>query len=106
MCDYDFIIFYSSNYYNENALDFLLQLASKISDDNKKRVSFGYFSLIPFEKREAEAGYYFINLLSVKNGKKIPSDFFESSDIMLLELVDRVVGFHDELLNQKTRKKN
>lgn len=103
--NYDLIFFYSSSFFDEEDLKKLEQIASKISEEENKRVTVGYSYIIPIDKRKVENMSEEIKIVSFKNSIKneedIPIDRYSSTPLILAELLLKTA---DELDNQKTKK--
>ncbi len=104
----DLIIFYSSEYYNEQELAELEDIAFRISTDKNKRVSIGYLYCLPIEQRPHASISKQIQIISFKNEEEViettyPTPYFSTSDLTALTLV--VADNYDIIKQQKLEKK-
>ena len=102
--DCDFIILYSLDFYSSDELDYMKQIASKISSEKNKRVSIGYSYVIPIEQRTNRNICDEIKLVSIKDGNEYETTnyaptYFNSP----MQLVNMVVKTHDDLEMQKQK---
>lgn len=103
--DCDFIILDSSDYYREDELFEVSNMAMQMSEENNKRVSMVYAYFIPIEERTDLEISSEIKIASFKNGD-VDEKTISLSDYDLLTLADIIVETHDELENQITLQKS
>lgn len=102
--DYDFIIFYSSHYFDDEELNQIKEMAFTISQDKNKRVSIGYSYVIPIEERKHIDISEGIKFISFSNGEEYEETCFDTELFTIIDLVNLVVKSHDELDKQKVKK--
>ena len=103
--DYDLILFYSSEGYQENELLYLKNLAYQISNDKEKRGTIGYSYILPKDKRIYENIPEEIKLINFKDSSELEEitygiEYFNTLDLAILALTKL-----NELENAKTLKK-
>ena len=103
--DYDLILFYSSEGYQENELLYLKNLAYQISNDNNKRVTIGYSYILPKDKRIYENIPEEIKLISFKDSSELEEITYGIEYFNTLDLTTLALTKHKELENTKTLKK-
>lgn len=103
--DCDFIIFDSLDYYDEDELNELKDIALKVSDDTNKRVSIGYSYIVPMEERKNKDISEEIKIISFSDCDEYEETIFRMSESTILDLTELVVITHDELENQKVNRK-
>lgn len=87
----DLFILYSSEFYNEEELAELKDIAFTIANDKEKRVSIGYLYQIPVEQRPHQSISEQIKIVSFKNDEEIieetyPTPYFTPYDLINLTL--------------------
>lgn len=94
--DVDFIIYYSSNFFDEGEFAYLKRMAQKYSTDGQKRVTVGYSFCIPKKERKSKDITDAIEIYSIKDGVESeasldapPALYFSS-----LTLAGGVTEFH------------
>ena len=103
--DYDLILFYSSEQYQEDELLYLKELAFQISNDNNKRVTIGYSYILPKDKRICEDILEEIKLISFKDYIEHEETTYGIEYFNTLDLATLALNEHNELENVKTLKK-
>lgn len=101
--DYDLILFYSSEKYQENESVKLKEIAMKISEENNKRVTVGYSYILPAEERTIADINEEVLLYSVKNGQEQIQKSDGIEYLNTLDLLTLTLTFHNELENQKIK---
>lgn len=108
--DVDFIVFYSSSYYDPDELEYLKKLAKQYSIDGQKRVTVGYSFVVPEEKRSSKDITDAIVMSSIKNGSEDGGALLDAPEEMYftpLALTDIVTEFHENfeksLKEEKTK---
>lgn len=100
--DVDFIVFYSSTFYDSDELEYLKKLAKQYSIDGEKRVTVGYSFVVPKEKRSSKDITDAISIYSVKNGGEDGGALLDAPESMYfttLALTDIVTEFHETFEN-------
>lgn len=87
----DLIIFYSSDYYDANEIDYLKMLASNISKEKNKRVSIGYLYFILEEERTLQQIY----IVSLKDGEEQQKIIYPESYCDAYNLTEITLLEHD-----------
>lgn len=96
--DVDFIVFYSSTFYDSDELEYLKKLAMQYSIDGQKRVTVGYSFVVPEEKRSSKEITDAIEIYSVKNGGEDGGALLDAPESMYfttLALTDIVTEYHE-----------
>lgn len=106
--DYDYIIYFSTNYVEDNIRRLLTSLATKTSSKKDKRVTVGYSYILPENKRINQDIFCEVELISVKNNLKTNRIIKEDPvkpKFNPLDLTKMVINEHNELENQKVKKR-
>ena len=100
----DLIIYYSSDFYNEDELAELKTIAFKISNEKNKRVSIGYQYSIPFDQRPDPEVMEQIAIISYKNGKEFVEITYPTPYSTVYDLVELTLVTADNLdINRQPR---
>lgn len=99
----DLIIFYSSDFYDEDELDELKNLAFRISNEKNKRVSIGYLYYIPVEEKSQD-NVSQIEIVSFKNGEESTETMYPTSHFTTYDLVELTLTTTDNYDNDRHHK--
>lgn len=89
--DSDLIIFYSSDYYDADEIDYLKMVASNISKEKNKRVSIGYLYFIKEEEKTSQQIY----IVSFKDGEEEQGIIYPESHCDAYNLAEITLLEHD-----------
>ncbi len=104
--EYDFIILFSSDYYDDETYLKLKTMAKSISKKENKRVSIGYSYMIPFEQRKKKELSEQIKIISIKNDVETEEAIYPPIPQLftITELIEMTLISHDTLENQHVKK--
>lgn len=97
----DFIILYSSTFFDEDVFNYLTRDIVELSNLLGKRITTGYFSIIPKEDRITSEQGYLIKIFSVKNDDIYEENITLKEHMLPQTLLSLVLERHDELEQQK-----
>lgn len=97
----DFIVLYSSTFFDENVLNSLTHDILELSNLLEKRITTGYLSVIPEEDRITSEQGYLVKILSVKNDDTYEENIILEEHMLPRTLLSLVMETHDELEQKK-----
>ena len=100
--DYDYLLFYSDELFNQKDYDEMKDIAFQISN-NGKRVSIGYSYMIPVAERKTKDITQEFRMSSFKNSTEWEEKSFGFPFFDVIDLADSVVSFHNELEKAKVK---
>lgn len=101
--NYDYILFYSNEFFSQNDYDEMKEMAFQISNHGK-RVSIGYSYVIPIEERKDKDVSEEFRVFSFKDGIEREGKGFGFPFFDVIDLADSVVSFHNELEKAKVKR--
>ena len=107
--EYDYMLFFSTEFRNECDIDSLVAQAKIISKmNNNKRVTIGYSYILPEYQRLSQDIFCEVELVSVKGNKvvgDIVRDYPVKPNFKPTDLMEMMVNRHKDLESQKVLKK-
>ena len=97
--DYDLIILYSSNDYNDFDFNRISSLAKKISIEKNKKVSIGYSYIIPMQKRENPDITDGIVIATFNEEKIEKHEDIKTDELTIYKLASMLLQEHDKKTN-------
>lgn len=101
--DNDLIIYYGGDIYSESEIEYLMNVASKISSDKNKRVTIGYSYFMP--KKDGKEGIdYEVEIMSVKDGEIVTEKIDKPRYFDAFYLTELTLREHDNYEIEKNKK--